>query len=42
MGGTQEIVSVQIRLDVYLGRMIFSLGSSEAKSLKVLNLTDGG
>lgn len=26
----------------YLGRMIFSLGSSEAKSLKVLNLTGGG
>lgn len=26
----------------YLGRMIFSLGSSEAKSLKVLNLTEGG
>lgn len=26
----------------HLGRMIFSLGSSEAKSLKVLNLTDGG
>lgn len=25
-----------------LGRMIFSLGSSEAKSLKVLNLTEGG
>lgn len=26
----------------HLGRMIFSLGSSEAKSLKVLNLTEGG
>lgn len=25
----------------HLGRMIFSLGSSEAKSLKVLNLTEG-
>lgn len=26
----------------HLGRMIFSLGSSEAKSLKVLNFTEGG
>lgn len=26
----------------HLGRMIFSLGCSEAKSLKVLNLTEGG
>ena len=26
----------------HLGKMIFSLGSSEAKSLKVLNLTGGG
>lgn len=26
----------------HLGKMIFSLGSREAKSLKVLNLTDGG
>lgn len=26
----------------HLGRMIFSLGWSEAKSLKVLNLTEGG
>lgn len=42
MGETQEIVLVKIKLHVYLGRMIFSLGSNEAKSLKVLNLTDGG
>lgn len=42
MRETQDIVLVQIRFHVYLGRMIFSLGSSEAKSLKVLNLTDGG
>lgn len=27
---------------LYLGRIIFSLGSSDAKSLKVLNLTEGG
>lgn len=29
-------------LFAHLGRMIFSLGWSEAKSLKVLNLTEGG
>lgn len=36
------IAFVPIRLEGYLGRMIFSLGRSEAKSLKVLNLTGGG
>lgn len=32
----------QLRRRLYLGKMIFSLASKEAKSLKVLNLTEGG
>lgn len=35
-------ISLSTSFISYLGRMIFSLGSSDAKSLKVLNLTEGG
>lgn len=37
-----QILRLQTGFFSHLGRMIFSLGSSEAKSLKVLNLTGGG
>lgn len=37
-----SLTSLPAQLHLYRGRMIFSLGRSEANSLKVLNLTEGG